>query len=104
MQALVRHGILKGVRGPRGGYRLARERRRISAGEIVRLVGELEAADEPELHGASPIGDGVVRPMIEDVHTNLMRELDAITIEDLCHRAEEKGLAEPLEVRADFAI
>src|SRR6266404_3289634 len=94
MQALVRHGILKGVRGPRGGYRLARERRRISAGEIVRLVAELEAADEPALHGASPIGDRIVRPMIQDVHTNLMRELDAITIEDLCHRAEEKGLAE----------
>jgi len=61
MQALVRAGILKGVRGPRGGYRLARERRRITAGEIVRLVAELEAADEPELHGASPIGDRVVR-------------------------------------------
>jgi len=42
--------------------------------------------------------------MIENVHTNLMRELDAITIEDLAHKAEEKGLAEPLEVRADFAI
>ena len=26
LQALVRHGILKGIRGPRGGYELARER------------------------------------------------------------------------------
>src|SRR5439155_19162388 len=26
LQALVRHGILKGTRGPRGGYELARER------------------------------------------------------------------------------
>ena len=32
MQQLVRAGILRGVRGPRGGYRLARERRRITAG------------------------------------------------------------------------
>ena len=30
MQQLVREGVLKGVRGPRGGYTLARERRRIS--------------------------------------------------------------------------
>ena len=37
LQALVRHGILKGVRGPRGGYELARERRRITAGDIVRV-------------------------------------------------------------------
>src|ERR1700693_4216552 len=87
MQQLVRAGILKGVRGPRGGYRLARERRRISAGEIVRLVAELEAAGGPALARGSPIGDRIVRPMIQDVHSNLMRELDAITIEDLCHRA-----------------
>ena len=43
LQALVRADILKGVRGPRGGYELARERRRISAAEVVRAV----AADEP---------------------------------------------------------
>ena len=28
LQALVHHGILKGVRGPRGGYELAREQHR----------------------------------------------------------------------------
>src|SRR5215203_3484216 len=38
LQALVRQGILKGVRGPRGGYELARERRRITAGDIVRIA------------------------------------------------------------------
>lgn len=27
LQALVRYGILKGIRGPRGGYELARDRR-----------------------------------------------------------------------------
>ena len=39
LQALVRHGILKGVRGPRGGYELARERRRITADDILRAAG-----------------------------------------------------------------
>ena len=38
LQQLVRHGILVGVRGPRGGYRLARERRSITIGIIVRVV------------------------------------------------------------------
>ncbi len=104
MQALVRQGVLKGVRGPRGGYRLAKERRRITAGEVVRIVAELEAADEPPLTGASTIGELVVRPAIEDIHTGLMKQLDGITIDDLCRRAEETGLAEPAGVRADFAI
>ena len=34
MQRLVRASILRGVRGPRGGYRLARERRRITVGGL----------------------------------------------------------------------
>ena len=33
LQALVRTGILRGVRGPRGGYELAVERRKLKAGE-----------------------------------------------------------------------
>lgn len=104
MQALVRAGILKGVRGPRGGYRLARERRRITAGEIVRIVAELEAADEPPLNGSSPIGERIVRPVIEEIHNDLMRRLEGITVESLCNRAEEKDLAEPIGERTDFAI
>ena len=35
MQHLVHTGILKGVRGPKGGYTLARERRRITVGEVI---------------------------------------------------------------------
>jgi Rrf2 family protein len=104
MQALVRQGVLKGVRGPRGGYRLAKERRRITAGEIVRIVAELEVADEPPLAGASPIGEKIVRPAIEVVHKNLLMQLDGISIEELCQQAERQGLADPAEPRADFAI
>ena len=38
LQALVRDGILRGVRGPHGGYELAREHRRISAEDILRAA------------------------------------------------------------------
>ena len=36
LQALVHEGIFNGVRGPRGGYELARERKRISV--AIRLL------------------------------------------------------------------
>ena len=36
LQALVKAGILTGQRGPKGGYRLARERRRITIGDVAR--------------------------------------------------------------------
>src|SRR6185436_11760659 len=45
LQALVREGILKGIRGPRGGYEIAREQRRITVDDILRAAG---TADEVE--------------------------------------------------------
>src|SRR5580704_14139506 len=46
LQALVRDGILKGIRGPRGGYELARERRRVTANDILRAAGTADDSDE----------------------------------------------------------
>ena len=62
MQQLVHAGILKGVRGPRGGYTLARERRRIAVGEVVRVVGAMEASDEPATAQPSELGERVIAP------------------------------------------
>ena len=42
LQALVRQGVLKGIRGPRGGYQLAREARHITADDILRAIGTIE--------------------------------------------------------------
>src|SRR4029077_13045282 len=52
LQALVRVGILKGIRGPRGGYELARERRRITADDILRAAGSIE--EDGEQAGGGP--------------------------------------------------
>jgi len=105
MQHLVHAGILKGVRGPRGGYRLARERRRITAGDVVRVVSALETGEEGgPVEGGSILGQEVVRPALEDVQAAIMERLDAITIEDLCRQAEAKGLEPPKNDKVDFTI
>ena len=44
LQALVHEGILRGVRGPRGGYELGRDRNDITANEILRAAGTVEDA------------------------------------------------------------
>src|SRR5882762_3553890 len=93
MQQLVRAGILRGVRGPRGGYRLARERRRITAGEIVRVVSELEQKEEEGLNGAgSALGAKIVRPLLAAIEEQIMQKLDGVTIEALCREAEAHGI------------
>lgn len=103
MQQLVRAGILKGVRGPRGGYRLARERRRISVGEVVRVVGAMESADDPVTTGPSDLGDRVIAPLWQEVQSELMERLEKITIDDLCQRAESAGV-DGGEPTPDFTI
>ena len=52
LQALVRHGILKGIRGPRGGYELAREQRRITADDILRAAGTVDEIDGVAVAGS----------------------------------------------------
>lgn len=105
MQQMVRAGILRGVRGPRGGYRLARERRRISVGEILRVVRGLDGqvADEDE-RASSALGEAVVQPFWDEIEAALMERLDGVTIEELCRRAELKAVASEARQGIDFAI
>lgn len=103
MQHLVHNGVLKGVRGPRGGYTLARERRRITVGEIVRLVSELEAPEEGAA-SQSDLGLKVISPLWRDATGRFMDELSAVTIEDLCRQAAERKVSRPGEEDPDFAI
>lgn len=104
MQRLVRAGILRGVRGPRGGYRLARERRRITVGEVARVVYALENGDDPEYQGGSALGQQVIAPLWQKLQDETMDRLDAITLEDLCRRARELGIERADAARPDFTI
>jgi Rrf2 family transcriptional regulator, iron-sulfur cluster assembly transcription factor len=105
MQQLVRAGILRGVRGPRGGYRLARERRRIAVGDVVRVVqGVEDLPDEEDVASPSELGRKVVSPFWVKTELELMRRLDDVTIEDLCRQAEIQGVASEARSDVDFAI
>jgi len=105
LQQLVRSNILIGVRGPRGGYRLARERRRISVGDIVRVVRDLETSDDPILDaGGSELGVKVVRPMWIRLQDSVMGELDGISVDDLCDNAAKAKISSEGRNNLDFSI
>jgi Rrf2 family protein len=105
LQNLVRAGVLSGVRGPHGGYRLARERRRITVGDVVRVILEMEARDDAsEEAEASSLGVAVVGPMWESVSQQCMQHLDGITIQDLCNQAHEAGIESEGAKRLDYTI
>jgi len=106
LQQLVRKNILTGIRGPKGGYRLARERRRISAGDIVRVIRDMEDAAEalPDEEIGSDLGRQVVWPLWLDMQIAALKNMDAITIADLCGRANEAGIASEGRKNLDFSI
>ena len=87
LQALVRDGILKGVRGPHGGYELAREKKRITAEDILRAAGSAEEAGEPPLP-ASTLVNGVVRPALAEAERAFATALGRINVEDLAKQAQ----------------
>jgi Rrf2 family protein len=86
LQALVRDGILRGVRGPHGGYELAREHRRISAEDILRAASAAEDAADPPLPNSTLANDVVKPALVEAVHA-FSSALDRISVEDMAKRA-----------------
>jgi len=91
LQALVRHKVLVGVRGPKGGYRLARERRRISVGDIVRVINTPDTVSQDALP-SSDIGIRVIQPLWSELHTDMMTRLDNTSIADLCQSASQNDV------------
>jgi len=104
LQTLVRAGILKGVRGPRGGYELARERRRISAGDIVRAVMAGNDDDALPPAPASRLVEAVIDPAVKGAGEAFLGKLDEITVEDLCRAADATTVFGDLQPAADFTI
>ena len=87
LQALVRVGILKGIRGPRGGYELGRERRRITADEILRAAGTIEDDADTALLGSALL-TSVVIPAVGQAEHAFSIALSRINLEELVRRAE----------------
>ena len=102
LQTLSRGGLLESVRGPRGGYRLARPRRDIRVSEIVAAV----QADEP------PAADGpggrlhtlVTEKLWQDLDAQLGARLATLTLDDLTRQAASAGLRRPPLEPISFAI
>ena len=104
LQALVRSGILKGVRGPRGGYELAIERRRITAADIVRaaMASDEDADDFPDPR--SRLVERIIEPVVKTASNAFLASLESITVEDLCKSADKVGLQMGSTESGDFTI
>jgi Rrf2 family iron-sulfur cluster assembly transcriptional regulator len=103
LQGLVHAKILKGLRGPQGGYELARERRRTTVGEIVRTAMSLSTAPPVDLGASSVLIERVIEPAVRRASETFLADLDSITIEELCETAVKLHVLEDEKIGADFA-
>lgn len=97
LQALVREGILRGIRGPRGGYELARAREHVSARDILRASGMAEAA----VNGpTSDLMAKVVMPALSAAENEFAQALSRISLDDMALLAESANADDALQKRA----
>jgi Rrf2 family iron-sulfur cluster assembly transcriptional regulator len=104
LQGLVHANILRGVRGPHGGYQLARDRGRITVGEIVRLAMSLSTADPEDLGANSVLLERVIEPAVRSASETFLANLDPITVAQMCETAEKLRVLDDEKVSGDFAI
>jgi Rrf2 family cysteine metabolism transcriptional repressor len=86
-------GLVEGVKGPGGGYRLARDAATISAADVVRAVeGPIAVApcvhtdSEPRCHR---IEECVVRAVWQEVSQAVEKILDGITLQSLRDQTQQ---------------
>ncbi len=95
-------------RGPQGGYSLARRAAEIRLGDVVRalegpiMLGEREGAGRR----AQPVSDTrrVTEAIFRDLSSSVEACFDAVTIADICTRAEQLGLRKPGAQRYVYVI
>jgi DNA-binding IscR family transcriptional regulator len=88
---------LKGIRGPRGGYELARDRRRVTVNDILQAAGTVEDGDEPQ--SGSELVKKVVLPAVATAEREFGVALSRISVEDLARDTQALGEQQP-EARA----
>jgi Rrf2 family protein len=109
LQSLVKATILRSIRGPRGGYMLARERRSIYMNEVVLAVGNEKPAKDDSRPSIAQ--KELVQPLFIYAHHAYLAALGEITLEDLCNKTQQMELTHLFALkkhevpqRLDFSI
>lgn len=95
MQKLVHAGILRGIRGPQGGYVLAKEKRKIRLYDIYNVIDK-DLDNQMDIN-VSELRSKVTIPLAGEIEKNTLNFLKTITINDLLERANGAGILEKMK-------
>ena len=83
LQSLVKENILIGSRGPKGGYRLAKERRKIKISDIINSVDKNHEMTLKNKLMVSEISNKILNPMLTNIYKQLFISLSKISLEEI---------------------
>ena len=101
LQILVKSKILVGSRGPKGGYSLAKERRKIQISDIINCISK---SDKIVDNFNSNLSKKIIIPLINDISLKCIEKLNDISIEDICKIAKSKNIQKNISKKVDFVI
>ncbi len=101
LQLLVKNNILVGSRGPKGGYRLAKERRKIFLSEIIKSVNVENYKNNADF---SDLSKKVISPMINELTKKCLNSFEATSVDEICKIAKKKNVQKFSERKVDFDI
>ena len=84
LHRLKKQGLVTSVRGPRGGYLLAKEPKQISVAEIVRSLDGEAALRNGKGKDGHRHAQWIAHAVYRCVHERLAKSLDEVSLKDLC--------------------
>ncbi|MFZ5633052.1 MAG: RrF2 family transcriptional regulator [Bacillota bacterium] len=92
---LRKGGLVKSVRGSRGGYVLARSPGEIRVGDVIRIVegpiAPVECVSEFKTAECDQADSCITRTVWAKVRDSIAQVMDSITLADMCREEEERS-------------
>jgi len=102
--------VVKSVRGPGGGYLLAKDPTKITVGEIIKAMREpidpvfcvdtgVDSAKK-----CNEVEECVTRQIWKEAGEKITAYFNSITVADLCRKAQSMGIKKNMQHRFDYSI
>ena len=101
LQELVRQKILKGTRGPNGGYALGKEKRNIFLIDNYNAVLIIKKKKKEEID--TQMRSKVINPFMENITNEIINSFKSTSIHDLYKKIDEAKI-EANKKKIDFTI
>lgn len=87
LNLLRKAGLVRSVRGPKGGHELAKRPEELTVGDVLSVLeGPIDLLGGGEDRSAHSVEQTVLRDVWKDVESAILGVVSSVTLDDLCRR------------------